>query len=154
MTLNKKIINATEITYKSQKFKSKLEFKCYLLFKHTGIELKYQETKTTIFSDFKTNFTSFETKNNKLILSNNKIRSITYTPDFIYEDDNILIIIETKGYKNDVYPYKKKLYFDLLTKQIENKTITKKVYFFELASIESIHQSINIIKKLINNYEQ
>lgn len=39
-----------------------------------------------------------------------KIREISYYADFVYEDKDGLHVIDTKGYRTDVYKLKKKLF--------------------------------------------
>lgn len=39
-----------------------------------------------------------------------KIREISYYADFVYEDKDGIYVIDTKGYRTDVYKLKKKLF--------------------------------------------
>lgn len=39
-----------------------------------------------------------------------KIREISYYADFVYEDKDGLHVVDTKGYRTDVYKLKKKLF--------------------------------------------
>lgn len=42
--------------------------------------------------------------------NNKKIREISYIADFVYEDKDGLHIVDTKGYRTEVYKLKKKLF--------------------------------------------
>ena len=44
------------------------------------------------------------------IINNKKIRAITYIADFVYEENNKIIVEDTKGMRTDVYKLKKKLF--------------------------------------------
>lgn len=39
-----------------------------------------------------------------------KIREISYIADFVYEDKNGIHVVDTKGFKTDVYKLKKKMF--------------------------------------------
>ena len=74
------------------KFKSKLETNTYRAMKEAGIIAKYEPESFTILPAF-----SF---------MGAKIRAITYKPDFIYAN----YIIECKGFGNDAWPIREKLF--------------------------------------------
>lgn len=100
---NQKIKNATVTTVDNIKFKSKLEAYTYQKLKEANIKVEYEPTKYELFPAF--------------IFNNKKIRPITYTPDFIGNN----FIIECKGYPNEKFPLKLKLfYYYLLNNNINN----------------------------------
>lgn len=43
-------------------------------------------------------------------LNGKTIRAITYIADFVYEDDKGVHVVDTKGYRTEVYKIKKKLF--------------------------------------------
>lgn len=43
-------------------------------------------------------------------LNDKTIRAITYIADFVYEDDKGIHVVDTKGYRTEVYKIKKKLF--------------------------------------------
>lgn len=90
--INKKIKNATPLVYNEIKFRSKLEVSCYKLLLENNIQCEYEKVKYTIVDGF--------TFNNK------KIRPATYTPDFTGNG----FVIECKGWANDVFALKWKLF--------------------------------------------
>lgn len=89
---NKKIRNAEKTEYEGIKFDSRLELFCYLALKEAKIPF-----------ELKTQFTSVEW----FIHLGKKYRPITHFPDFYMPQ--IYTIVDTKWYKNDVYPIKSKL---------------------------------------------
>lgn len=92
-TLNtKKIKNATPLTYDGIKFQSKLEVYCYKKLKDNNIKSEYETITYTVIDSF--------------IYNNEKIRKITYTPDFVGKN----FIIECKGWMNDSFPLRWKLF--------------------------------------------
>ena len=90
---NKKIKNATQLIVDDIKFKSKLEAYTYKKLKEANIDVEYESRKYELLPAF--------------IFNTKKIRPITYTPDFIGKH----FIIECKGYPNDAFPLKLKLFY-------------------------------------------
>lgn len=102
--VNKKIVNATETLAFNIKFKSKLESYVYKELLNSKLNFEYEGIKYTLINAFE-----FQGK---------KYKAITLTPDFV--GDNF--IIEAKGYPNDVFPYKWKLFLKHLKDcGLENK---------------------------------
>lgn len=91
---NKKVRNATPITYNDIKFKSKLEAYTYKIFAEAGIILEYEVERFTLVDKFR--------------YKDENIRAITYKPDFIQKEYNF--IIECKGYGNESFPLRWKLF--------------------------------------------
>lgn len=95
--MNKKIRNATPLTYDGITFRSKLEAFTYKKLLEIGIKPEYENEKFILIPAF-----TFQSE---------KIRAMTYTPDFIFKDHkDILHIVECKGFANDVFPYKWKIF--------------------------------------------
>lgn len=91
-TPNKKVRNATKTVIDGIEFKSKLEAYCYEQLSKNGIEAKYESQRFTLIHSFKFN--------------EEAVRAMTYTPDFVGED----FIIECKGFANDAFPLRWKLF--------------------------------------------
>lgn len=101
-----KIKNATKIEKNGIIFKSKLELYCYdKLIENNITNFKYEEVKFELLEPFQHEFESYELikKTKEFDIINNKIRSITYCPDFTCIDESTLTgwLIECKGYPND-----------------------------------------------------
>lgn len=142
---NKKIINATPLDFDGISFKSKLEVSIYKKLKEEGLPVAYEPNKYILVNGFKPTV-PFYTKDKKtggLKLDNKKLIDITYTPDFVISLQNITIIIEAKGFENNVFPVKKKLFRKLL-EQEEGKYI-----FFEIFTIRQLKQAIEIINDYV-----
>lgn len=151
--VNKKIKNATPKEYNGIKFRSLLEVMTYKTLLQEGFLPEY-ENKTFILKDsfqpsipfytkntFKRNNKNIEVLSSTTVIDKRVIKPITYTPDFIFEYKNKIIIIEVKGMANDVYPYKLKLFRCIL----ENIITTKN---YELWEIHSKKQLLDCIKHL------
>jgi hypothetical protein len=105
--MNKKIRNATPLTVDGINFRSKLEAFTYNKLIEIGIMPKYEEEKYILIPAF--------------TFRNEKIRPMTYTPDFTFFDkQNNFHIIECKGFANDVFPFKWKLFKYELYKQFND----------------------------------
>lgn len=116
-----KVRNATPLTVDGLNFKSKLEAYCYMRLKEEGLSAEYEMYKFKLIEDFEFNNDSYEltntNKTKEFKKANNKIRALTYTPDFVNKKDKW--IIECKGYPNEAFPIKWKLFkFYLAMKHI------------------------------------
>lgn len=87
-----KVRNATPTEVDNIKFKSKLEAYTYLQLKKAGIEAEYEPTHFTLIPAF--------------IYNNEKVRKMTYLPDFVGKD----FIIECKGLITDSFPLRWKVF--------------------------------------------
>lgn len=159
---NKKIIGATTCTYGDISFKSILEKNIYSYLKNKGFDPKYEYKKFILFKSFipVTPFYNRETKaqynkrtknlikkgNRNIVLCNKTILPITYTPDIYIKYKDIDIWIECKGFENDSFPIKKKMFIKLLD-DIESSTGQKSMYF-EIYSVKQAEEMINIINKI------
>ena len=86
--VNKKVRNATPTEIDGIKFRSKLEAFTYQQLKHNNIPAGYEPVKFVLIQPFE--------------FKDEKIRAMTYTPDFVGEN----FIIECKGMPNETFPYK------------------------------------------------
>lgn len=95
-----KIKNATPNIYDGIKFRSRLETFTYKELKAAGIEAEYEQHIFQLLP-------AFVSKSGK------KYRSMKYKPDFVGKD----FIIECKGYPNDAWPLRMKLFEYVLLSQ-------------------------------------
>lgn len=128
--MNKKIKNAEEVNIDGFVFRSKLEYRFYLLLKEMGISVTH-EPKFKIWSreSFKVPF--FDRWGKKFSLLKRKPTAITYSPDFVFNYKGITVYLEIKGFKNDVANFKIKLFRDFLEEMYkgnENKAVYAVVY--------------------------
>ena len=99
------------------KFRSKLEAHCYRMLKEAFIEADYEKHKYVLLKGFHYSNSSYE-DNGKTGFQDkqkHKVRDITYTPDFV--DPKGKWIIECKGYANERFPLKWKMFKKLLMEQ-------------------------------------
>lgn len=141
---NKKILGATSLVSDNITFKSKLEVTIYKELLRAGFNPKYEEQKFVIWEGIKPTkpFYNRDIKTKMLKLDMGKMRDITYTPDFTFKHKKYLIIIEAKGFENDTFPIKKKLFRGLL------ETMKTPVIYFEIYTKKQLVQAIEIIKSL------
>lgn len=141
---NKKILGATSLVSNNITFKSKLEVTIYKELLRAGFNPKYEEQKFVIWEGIKPTklFYNRDIKTKMLKLDMGKMRDITYTPDFTFKHKKYLIIIEAKGFENDTFPIKKKLFRGLL------ETMKTPVIYFEVYTKKQLVQAIEIIKSL------
>lgn len=143
-TENKKIINASPLEYDGISFKSKLEKMAYQTLKEQGFPVLYEPRKFIIWKGFRPNvpFYNKDASTRMLKMDSKKVIDISYTPDLMFEYNNHLIIIEMKGFENNTYPLKKKIFRKWLESNYPNSI------YFEIFTKKQLLQAIDIIKKL------
>lgn len=143
-TENKKIINASPLEYDGISFKSKLEKMAYQTLKEQGFPVLYEPKKFIIWEGFRPNvpFYNKDASTRMLKMDSKKVIDISYTPDLMFEYNNHLIIIEMKGFENNTYPLKKKIFRKWLESNCPNSI------YFEIFTKKQLLQAIDIIKNL------
>lgn len=143
-TENKKIINASPLEYNGIFFKSKLEKMAYQTLKDQGFPVLYEPKKFIIWEGFRPNvpFYNKDASTRMLKMDSKKVIDISYTPDLMFEYNNHLIIIEMKGFENNTYPLKKKIFRKWLESNYPNSI------YFEIFTKKQLLQAIDIIKNL------
>lgn len=153
--MNKKVKNATPKEWGGIKFKSILETTVYRTLVENGFEPKYEERTFDIFPKYEPNI-PFYTKNdfkklNKkitkvsdtLVLDSRSQQAITYTPDFMFDYKGRTIVVEVKGFQNELYPYKMKMFRKYLESCQGNYEI------WEIYSKKQLTECINLLKNEI-----
>lgn len=143
-TENKKVINASPLEYDGIFFKSKLEKMAYQTLKEQGFPVLYEPKKFIIWEGFRPNvpFYNKDASTRMLKMDSKKVIDISYTPDLMFEYNNHLIIIEMKGFENNTYPLKKKIFRKWLESNYPNSI------YFEIFTKKQLLQAIDIIKNL------
>ena len=124
-TINKKVRNATTNEYDGIKFKSKLETYVYKQLKAHNLKADYEPIKFELIPSFK--------------FCGKTIRAMTYTPDFV--GDNF--IIEAKGFANETWPLKWKMFLWLLL----NKGLANKYKLFVVHNHKEVDEMIKELLK-------
>lgn len=88
-----KVRNATPTEYDGIKFRSKLEMYTYKKLREARINADYEQHRFELLPAF-------------VALSGKKYRAMTYLPDFVGKN----FIIECKGFPNESWPLRKKLF--------------------------------------------
>lgn len=148
---NTKVRNAVSLEWKGLTFKSKLELFTYQKLLEAGIkDFKYEEEKFQLLEPFEFNGESIEgydrsvdgIKRKYYEIVSNSVRGITYLPDFTCFDENKTgWILECKGYPNDAFPLKWKMFKDYLVKNGYNITLYKP------SNQQTVLKTIELIKQ-------
>lgn len=143
---NRKIKNATPLTYDGISFKSKLEAAVYRLLREAGFVVRYEPVKCTLWKGVRPAVPLYDTDKSgrNWKLRDGKMLDIRYTPDFHFSYRGYDIFIEAKGMVNDVFYIKKKMFVKWLA-----DNIPKSLYFVVHSRAQAAN-AINIIKSLKN----
>ena len=147
--LNKKVRNATPKVYDNIHFRSTLEVTCYKKLKEANLKFEYEpKAYVLLMHKILSNVTVIQPNRNGDMTkyTNNKLRDMTYTPDFVVEKDGAEFVIEVKGRPNDVYPVKKKLFLNYL----QSRPTAEPAFFIEPHNVKQVEQAINFIKNYSN----
>ena len=126
-------------------FDSKLESQCYPYLRdwqNEGIisNLELQPLYLLIPA-FKNSFYNGATRK----ISSAQIHKMEYTPDyqfdFVFDNDTYKVVIESKGYPNESYPLRKKIFLDRF----------RNVVFLDIRKKEDYPKILDIVEKIILN---
>ena len=137
---NKKIRNATKTTESGIAFKSETEARIYKALIAEGFDPLYEKVTFTLSEKIRPTVPFFNRIKGLLGLDMKPVQAITYTPDFTFEYNGILIVIEVKGFENDVFPVKRNLF----RKHLE--TLSQPSMFFEVRTKKELLEALRIIR--------
>ena len=137
---NKKIKNATKTTESGIAFKSETEARIYKALVAEGFDPLYEKVTFTLSEKIRPTVPFFNRIKGLLGLDMKPVQAITYTPDFTFEYNGILIVIEVKGFENDVFPVKRNLF----RKHLE--TLSQPSMFFEVRTKKELLEALRIIR--------
>ena len=152
---NRKIINATCAEYDGITFRSTTERNMYKKLISLGMTPKYEPDTFCLWNGFRPTKQWYidgipqntKKKNpitGKMDVLTDKPQSFedwNYTPDFKLTKNGYTVYIEVKGYPNDLWPYKRKLFLKLLETY-------PNTHFFEVKTIKGLVKCVEIISKL------
>lgn len=145
---NKKVKNATPCMVDGIEMKSKLEVMVYKTLKELGFSPQYEPVVFTFWEGKKpvTPFFDIEKRakdssGRKNKRNQKKFVSMKYTPDFIFDYNGITIIIEAKGWENDQFPIRKKLFRTFLDR------LTYPVVYAEIFTKRQLLQFLNELRE-------
>lgn len=111
LTPNKKVRNATASSIDGIDFKSKLEVYCYQQLKKYNLFQGYENITYLLIKPFKYSSLCYEhNKRTKELKESKAVREMTYTPDFVFTYKGEIYIVECKGFPNEAFPIKFKLF--------------------------------------------
>lgn len=141
---NKKIKNATTTKFAGITFKSALEVRIYKALKTEGIDAEYEKHTYTLSPKVvstKPFYNRTPTKGFHRIQGT--IQAITYTPDFTFKLNDVFVILEVKGFENDVFPIKRNLFRKYLEK------VKYPVMYFEIRTKKELMEALKAVKNYV-----
>ena len=114
--MGRKIVQAKKVEIDGIQFQSTLEGTMYKLLKEAGIPSSYEGKSYNTFKPFVLKEECWERarKASKLMIDRRKVSKVSYTPDFIGENEEWFI--EVKGRPNESFPLRWKLFKELVSK--------------------------------------
>ena len=147
--MNRRVLNATAITYDGIEFKSKAEVMVYKTLVEKGFSPRYEKETFHYWEGRKPTVPFYDLGSDRhLHLNMKKLIGVKYTPDFTFWVNGTKIIIEVKGWANDLYPLKKKLFRAYL------ETLDYPVVFAEIHTKRQLLEFIDKINEEITSYEE
>ena len=142
--MNRKIRNATPVTVDGITFRSKFESNVYLYLKSKGITPQFESERFVLTDDIPIGKIRYYNRiGRNYVRMMRRPRPITYTPDISFIYKGYKVYIEVKGYMNDTFPLKAKMFLSYLAKQPNNN-------LFVYAIIRSITE-VDYVLNDINN---
>lgn len=154
---NKKIKNAKNDVLDGIKFKSRIEKNVYQKLKDYGVTASYEKTTFPLQYSFKpTKPLITKNKFKKLsknvipvkdlcVYDNRLVKPITYTPDFVFDYNGKTIVIEVKGFANDTFPIKFKLFRYLLETDELYKECNIEIWL--IYTVKQLEECLNHLKQ-------
>ena len=140
--MNRKVLNATPVIAKDgTHLKSKMERTVYETLLNLGYDVKYEPESFTYWTGFYPTVPFFDLdKKRKLRKNSKKLISMAYTPDFIFMHNDTKVIIEVKGWENDQFAIRKKLFRAYL------ETVPYKVVYAEIFTKRQLLEFLNVLE--------
>ena len=139
--MNRRVVNATPFTYNGINFRSKTEVMVYKTLIENGFSPRYEEETFYYWEGLRPTVPFYDLgRDRHLHLNMKKLVCSKYTPDFTFWSGGFKIIIEVKGYANDIYPLKKKFFRAYL------ETLDYPVIFAEIYTKRQLLEFIEKIK--------
>ena len=123
--MGRKIVQSKKVTLDGITFASTLESVMYKLLKEAGIKFTYEGESYQTFEPLVLEEECWEraTKRSKAMIDRRKVTKVSYTPDFIGENEEFFI--EVKGRANESFPIRWKLFKNLVAKREKPPIIFK-----------------------------
>lgn len=121
----KQVVNSKKIVIDGIQFASLLEGKMYKMLKAAGIKFQYEGKSYVTFEPLVLETECWEraTKRSKSMIDRRKVSKVSYTPDFIGENEEWFI--EVKGRANESFPIRWKLFKNLVSGWVKPPIIFK-----------------------------
>lgn len=142
-------IKSKVVQYNGITFKSTLEKNVYVELVNNGFTPQYEPQSFVIWKGFSPTVNFYDKRTKKkgekkgthleLMNKKQKVKDITYTPDFMFEHKGYTVIVESKGFANERFGMIKKLF----RKYLENNP---NYIYFMVYNVENAKEMIKILK--------
>lgn len=144
MSLNRRILNATPVVSDDGiQMKSKVELRIYNALRSLGFSPLYEAETFTYWKGPRPVVPFYDMAKNRHLRNNmKKLIDMSYTPDFTFMYEGIKVIIEVKGWENDQFAIRKKLFRKYL------ETLDYPVVYAEIFTRRQLLEFIEELKQI------
>jgi predicted nuclease of restriction endonuclease-like RecB superfamily len=119
-----------------------MEARVYQILVSEGFNPEYESKTILLWEGFTPTVPYYKkTKRALNCLEKVKVRNITYTPDFYFKYNDVDVYIEVKGFVNDTFPIKKKMFRKYL------ETQPTRAIVFEIYTLTQLKDAITKIRQ-------
>ena len=147
MGINRKVINATPVTYDGITFRSKVEMRVYIALCNAGYMPEYEPDRIVLMESFRPKRVWYYEGIPQHLKKSEKMKmqdAKTYTPDFKIAIGDTIIYLEAKGHPNDSYSLTRKMFLKWLDTQEGN------IIFSEVRTKRGLNAFIEIMDRIRN----
>ena len=149
---NRRVQNATPtVAEDGVQMRSKLEARIYNTLLNLGFNPRYEQETFIYWEGPRPTVPFYDLgKGRRLRLNMTKLVDMKYTPDIIFDYEGIKVIIEVKGYANDQFAIRKKMFRAFL------ETLDYPVIYAEIFTKKQLMEFLEVLKqyKLEDNGEK
>ena len=144
MSNNRRILNATPVVSDDGiQMKSKVELRIYNALRSLGFSPLYEAETFTYWKGPRPVVPFYDMAKNRHLRNNmKKLIDMSYTPDFTFMYEGIKVIIEVKGWENDQFAIRKKLFRKYL------ETLDYPVVYAEIFTRRQLLEFIEELKQI------
>ena len=135
-------IQSNSVVVYGVELKSILEGRIYKYMIDNGFDVEYEPQSFLLWKGGPTHTPFYNAKKGDLKYFKSDLEDITYKPDFIFNHNGRIVFVEAKGWENDGFPIRKKLF----RKYLDDNYNKGEALFFEIHSMKHLKNMLEILE--------